>query len=98
MFFVTFFTLSDCYFKNNAYLCGMNIPKAVIREASETLELLGGTVDYLGKIDDGRDAYLHKPATDGDTGFPFVYLYDGRTAMEITGSEALAIVNDLVVE
>ena len=85
-------------FKNNAYLCGMNIPKAVMREASETLELLGGTVVYLGKINDGREAYLHKPAIDGCTGFPFVYLYDGRTAMEITGFDALDIINDFVEE
>ena len=69
-----------------------------MREASETLELLGGTIVFLGKIDDGRKAYLHKPAFDGCTGFPFVYLYDGHTAMEITGFDALDIVSDFVKE
>lgn len=71
----------------------MNVPKTVEEEARETLELLGGTIEYLGKIEDGRDAYVHKPAFDGCTGFPFVYLYDGRTATEITGFDALDILS-----
>lgn len=73
----------------------MKIPDIVLQEASETLEMLEGTIVYLGKIDDGREVYLLKQPVDVTTGFPFVYLYDGQNAMEITGFEALDIINEL---
>ena len=62
----------------------MKIPDVVLQEASETMEMLEGTLVYLGKIGDGRDVFLFKQPIDAETGFPFVYLYDGQSAMEIT--------------
>jgi hypothetical protein len=38
----------------------MKIPEVVLKEASETLEMLEGTLVYLGKIGDSRDVYLLK--------------------------------------
>ena len=73
----------------------MKIPEVVLKEASETLEMLEETLVYLGKIGDSRDVYLLKQPIDAETGFPFVYLYDGQSAMEITGFEALDIINDV---
>ena len=73
----------------------MKIPDVVLQEASEALEMLEGTIVYLGKIGDGKEVYLLKQSIDAETGFPFVYLYDGQSAMEITGFEALDIINDV---
>ena len=73
----------------------MKIPDVVLQEARETMEMLEGTPVYLGKIGDGRDVYLLKQPIDAETGFPFVYLYDGLNAMEITGFEALDIMNEV---
>ena len=39
----------------------MKIPDVVLQEASETMEMLEGTLVYLGKIGDGRDVFLFKP-------------------------------------
>lgn len=73
----------------------MKIPDVVLQEASETMEMLEGTLVYLGKIGDGKEVYLLKQSIDAETGFPFVYLYDGLNAMEITGFEALDIINEV---
>jgi len=73
----------------------MKIPDVVLQEASEALEMLEGTIVYLGKIGDGKEVYLLKQSIDAVTGFPFVYLYDGQSAMEITGFEALDIINEV---
>ena len=73
----------------------MKITDVVLQEASKALEMLEGTLVYLGKIGDGRDVYLLEQPIDAETGFPFVYLYDGQSAMEITGFEALDIINDV---
>ena len=34
----------------------MKIPDVVLQEASETMEMLEGTIVYLGKIGDGRSS------------------------------------------
>ena len=73
----------------------MKIPDVVLQEASETMKMLEGTIVYLGKIGDSRDVYLLEQPIDAETGFPFVYLYDGQSAMEITGFEALDIINEV---
>ncbi len=73
----------------------MKIPDVVLQEASEIMEMQEGTIVYLGKIGDGREVYLLKQPIDAETGFPFVYLYDGQSAMEITGFEALDIINEV---
>ena len=49
----------------------MKIPDVVLQEASETMEMLEGTLVYLGKIGDGREVYLLKQPIDAETGFPF---------------------------
>ena len=38
----------------------MKNPDVVLQEASETMEMLEGTLVYLGKIGDGRDVFLFK--------------------------------------
>ena len=73
----------------------MKIPEVVLQEASEIMEMLEGTLVYLGKIGDGRDVFLFEQPIDAETGFPFVYLYDGINAMEITGFDALDIINEV---
>lgn len=71
-----------------------NIPQKV-RDAASGLIALGG--DYLKLIGKykGQDAY-HYAEPDADTGFPFVFLYDGSTVTEISGFEALDITASLV--
>ena len=73
----------------------MIIPEAVRREAKGLIDQFGDRLDYLGKIDDGRDAYCFCFPDDEETGYPFVYLYDGHFVMEISGHEALEIINEL---
>ncbi len=81
------------------YFCSvMNIPEAVVKEASYLIEHWGNRLEYLGKIEDGRDAFSFCFPDEEDTGFPEVYLYDGHLVMTITGFDALNITDELSVE
>ncbi len=62
----------------------MNIPEQVKNEARALIEQYGDTFEYLG-IYEGQEAYVFKFPEDSCTGYPFVYLYDGKDATEITG-------------
>lgn len=76
----------------------MNIPESVIRAARSLVEQYGSTFDHLGEYK-GREAYVFCFPEDCCAGFPYIYLLapDGNV-QEVTGFEALDIVNALVVE
>ena len=76
----------------------MKIPKAVIEEAHELIEGFGEHFRYLGKITDGRDVYSFMFPDNQETGFPFIFLYDGHIASPISGYKALRIISKLIVE
>ena len=73
----------------------MNIPVQVKDEARELIEQYGDTFEYLGDYE-GREAYMFKVPEDSCTGYPFVYLYDGKTATEVSGPLSLDIIGSLV--
>lgn len=73
----------------------MNIPVQVKDEARELIEQYGDTFEYLGDYE-GREAYMFKFPEDSCTGYPFVYLYDGKTATEVSGPLSLDIIGSLV--
>lgn len=76
----------------NAKLCNMKaIPKEITSLAPE-----GATIEYLGKYV-GMDAY-HAYIPDAVTGFPFVYVVNGKHIKEITGFDALEIINEFIKE
>ncbi len=65
-----------------------NIPSIVLEKAKFLLDR-GGFVKYLGRSKDGDIFY---GAIEGcDTGFPSVFIFNGRFVREINGFEALAI-------
>ena len=76
----------------------MNIPASIIKAARELVEQYGSTFDHLGEYK-GCQAYVFCFPEDSETGFPFVYLLapDGHVT-EVTGFDALDIINALVVE
>lgn len=76
----------------------MIIPEAVKQEAKYCIEHYGDRLRFLGKIEDGREAFCYTFPDDEETGFPEVYLYDGNLVMTITGFAALDIINDLDTE
>lgn len=69
----------------------MNIPEQVKKAAGSLVEMYGLSFDYLGKYQ-GKDAFQYRFPNDTDTGFPFVYLFDGVNVTEVTGFEALDII------
>lgn len=73
----------------------MNIPEQVKNEARLLIEQYGDSFEYLGKFE-GQDAYVFKFPEESDTGYPFIYLYDGKKADEVTGPLALDIIDSLV--
>ena len=77
----------------------MNIPEAVVKEASYLIVRPGDHLEYLGKIEDGRDAYVFVPSVDEDRGFPNVFLFDGDSVTTpVTSHDALDIIGKLSVE
>lgn len=66
----------------------MKIPEPVKKNVGELVDMYGVSFKYLGR-DEGQDVYVFKFPEDEDTGFLFVYLYDGESVMELTGFEAL---------
>lgn len=68
----------------------MNIPEQVKKAAESHVEMYGLSFNYLGKHQ-GKDAFQFHFPDDANTGFPFVYLFDGTSVTEVTGFEALDI-------
>lgn len=64
------------------------IPSEVLEKAKFLLDS-GGFVKYLGRSKDGDIFY---GAIEGcDTGFPSVFIFNGRFVREVNGFEALAV-------
>ena len=70
----------------------MNIPEQVKNEARALIEQYGDTFEYLG-IYEGQEAYVFKFPEDSCTGYPFVYLYDGK---EATGPLSLDVIDSCI--
>lgn len=73
----------------------MNIPEQIKNEARLLIEQYGDSFEYLGNYE-GQDAYVFQFPENSDTGYPFVYLYDGKNVDEITGPLALDIIDSFV--
>lgn len=73
----------------------MNIPEQVKNEARALIEQYGDTFEYLG-IYEGQEAYVFKFPEDSCTGYPFVYLYDGKEVTEITGPLSLDVIDSCI--
>lgn len=73
----------------------MNIPEQVKNEARALIEQYGDTFEYLG-IYEGQEAYVFKFPEDSCTGYPFVYLYDGKEATEITAPLSLDVIDSCI--
>ncbi len=73
----------------------MNIPEQVKNEARALIEQYGDTFEYLG-IYEGQEAYVFKFPEDSCTGYPFVYLYDGKDVTEITGPLSLDVIDSCI--
>lgn len=69
----------------------MKVPEQIKSEARWLIEQYGDSFDYLGDYE-GQEAYLFKLPEDSCTGFPFVYLFDGTHATEVTGFDAFDII------
>ena len=65
-----------------------DIPTQVKKAAAELIEVYGDSIDYIG-IHKGKQVYLYRFPEDIETGFPFYYLYDGKSVDVVTGFEAL---------
>ena len=73
----------------------MNIPEQVKNEARALIEQYGDTFEYLG-IYEGQEAYVFKFPEDSCTGYPFVYLYDGKDETAITGPVSLDVIDSCI--
>ncbi len=75
------------------------IPESVIEEAKGLINIYGNNLEYMGEYK-GFDVYKFKFPKDSETGFPYVYLHDSSkdTVMEITGFDALDIIDEFVQE
>ena len=71
------------------------IPSAVLDAAKGLIDMYGVHFNYLGQYN-GADTYVYKFPEDSCTGFPFVYLLDGDSITEVTGSIALHIISLLI--
>ena len=65
-----------------------HIPAQVKKAAAELIEIYGESIDYIG-IYKGKQVYLYRFPEDVETGFPFYFLYDGRSVDVVSGIEAL---------
>lgn len=73
----------------------MKVPEQVKNEARELIEQYGDSFKYIGKYE-GQDTFMFNFPEDSDTGFPFVYLFNGVEAIGITNFLALDIINSLI--
>ena len=65
-----------------------HIPEQVKKAAAELIEIYGDSIEYIG-IYKGKQVYLYRFPKDVETGFPFYFLYDGRSVDVVSGFEAL---------
>lgn len=71
------------------------IPEPVIQKAKGLINLYGNSIEYLGKHQ-GCDVYKFVFPKNTETGFPFAYLYNASNGkvIEITGSQALRLIDE----
>ena len=74
----------------------MKVPEQIKSAAKSLIDVYGNAFDYLGKYK-GKDAFVFRFPDDANTGFPYIYLFKDDKVTEITGFEALDIL-DLLVE
>lgn len=72
----------------------MNIPEKVKVAAKSLIDMYGLSFDYLGK-NDGADFYAFKFPDEDCTGFPFIYILKDNNVSEVTGFEALDVIDHL---
>lgn len=72
----------------------MHIPEKVKVAAQSLVDMYGLSFDYLGK-NDGADFYMFKFPDEDCTGFPFVYKLKNDNVSEVTGFEALDVIDHL---
>ena len=65
-----------------------HIPAQVKKAAAQLIENYGDKIDYIG-IYKGKQVYLYRFPEDVEAGFPFYFLYDGRSVDVVSGFEAL---------
>ena len=68
------------------------IPQKVKEAASFLIEMYGDNIEYLGRYQ-GLAVYQYLFPEDTETGFPFVFLYNGASEVQkITGEETFKII------
>ena len=65
-----------------------HIPAQVKKAAAQLIENYGDKIDYIG-IYKGKQVYLYRFPEDVEAGFPFYFLYDGRSVDVVSDFEAL---------
>lgn len=76
----------------------MKTPPEVLKTAKGLVDMYGPHFVPLGERD-GQQVYMFQFPDDSTTGFPFVYLYEkGKPALEVTGFEAVEIIDSFGVE
>lgn len=75
----------------------MEVPAQIITTAKSLIDAYGSALDYLGKYE-SKDVFLFHFPDDLCAGFPFLYLFKDDQVTEITGTEALNILDRLPVE
>lgn len=73
----------------------MEIPSKVKRAAQYLVEMYGDHVEHLGQYQGAEAFYYHFP-DDITAGFPPVYLMKGDKLREVSGFEALEIIDSFV--
>lgn len=76
----------------------MKTPAEVLKAAKGLVDMFGPHFVLLGERD-GQEVYMFQFPEDSTTGFPFVYLYEkGKPALEVTGFEAVDIIDSFGAE
>ena len=65
-----------------------HIPAQVKKAAAQLIERYGDSIEFIG-IYKGKQVYLYRFPEDVEAGFPFYFLYDGRSVDVVSGFEAL---------
>lgn len=70
------------------------IPQAILEACKDILEYDGGCVEYIGKHE-GKEAY-YAYIENALTGFPHVYLWDGKQVYITSKHEGLTIASECI--
>lgn len=75
----------------------MEIPQKVKEAAKELIITYGDNIAYIGEYN-GKATYEFSFRGDTPTGFPVIYLYDGKDVEEVIGVKTLKIIQKLFKE